>query len=82
MNCDRCGDPITPSIGDDNGQGFQVSCDTCKKPLRLCEDCWDNSDDCPECEDRRDEEQRCVLCDMPLVNMTPEVQQRHRDSHK
>jgi hypothetical protein len=86
--CSKCGDLFT--IGDwDWGRknqpdtlGFFVPCDTCNKPQRLCEECWNNSDDCPECEERREQEQWCVLCDLPLVNLTPEEQQRHQDSHK
>jgi hypothetical protein len=43
--CDHCGDPI-------EAEGFAVKCDTCKKPQRLREHCWNNADDCVECEDR------------------------------
>ena len=53
--CDRCGDVLTERDRDDrpagdNTPGFKVNCDTCKKPLILCEDCWNNSDDCNDCE--------------------------------
>ena len=76
QRCEHCAEPLV------EGETEQVRCDTCKRPMTVCDDCWNNSDDCPECEDRREQEQWCVLCDMPLVNMTPEEQQRHRDSHK
>jgi hypothetical protein len=76
QRCEHCAEPLV------EGETEHVRCDTCKRPMTVCDDCWNNSDDCPECEDRREQEQWCVLCDMPLVNMTPEEQQRHWDSHK
>jgi len=53
-DCDHCGELLTDKDRDNTDGhdtlGFFVKCDTCKKPLRLCEWCWDNSDDCCECE--------------------------------
>jgi hypothetical protein len=54
MNCTHCGELLTDKDRDKtdghNTLGFFVKCDSCKKPLRLCEWCWDNSDNCCQCE--------------------------------
>jgi hypothetical protein len=76
QRCEHCAEPLGP------GETEHVRCDTCGRAMEVCDECWNNSDDCPECENLRDEEQWCVLCDLPLVNMTLEEQQRHRNSHK
>jgi hypothetical protein len=59
MTCTKCGEVLDPKRDLDWGRknqpdtlGFFVPCDTCKKPQRLCEDCWNNTDDCNECEEK------------------------------
>ena len=59
-----------------------VHCDTCCRPLTECEDCWNDSDDCPECAEKREREVWCPLCDRPLMGMSSEEKQRHYDGHR
>lgn len=82
--CDHCGEVLTEKDRDTRTDtvGFKVRCETCHRPLTLCDDCWNNSDDCPECEEKREREVWCPLCDLPLVNLSSEDRRRHRDSHK
>jgi hypothetical protein len=81
--CDHCGQVIVPGKWDDNEDGgFNVHCDTCGKPLLECVDCWNNSDDCIECEERREAEQWCPMCDLPCVAMTWEEKRRHVEAHR
>jgi hypothetical protein len=76
--CDHCGEVIVPGKYDDNEDGgYNCHCDTCGKPLLECEACFDGSDDCVECEERRDKEQWCPMCDAPTVNMTPAERSLH-----
>ena len=89
LTCTRCGEVLTfehdiawGRPGKLETLGFFVPCDTCKKPQRLCEYCWNNTDDCNECEERREKEQWCPLCDLVCVNMTPEEKQQHMAAHK
>jgi hypothetical protein len=44
QRCEHCADPLVP------GKTEHVHCDTCGRPMEVCADCFDNSDDCPECE--------------------------------
>jgi hypothetical protein len=84
--CDHCGDPLTDKDRDNTDGhdtlGFNVHCETCRRPLTLCGDCWDNSDHCPECEEKREREVWCPLCDLPLVNLSSEDRRRHYLGHK
>jgi len=84
-NCDNCGEPLQATIiiyGDAHPGTFDVNCDTCGLPLRLCDDCWNSEDHCNECQERREKEQWCPLCDLACVNMTPEEKQQHMAAHK
>jgi hypothetical protein len=44
QRCEHCAVALVP------GQTDHVHCDTCGRPMEVCRDCFDNSDDCPECE--------------------------------
>ena len=56
--CTKCGHPLTNEDLDwgrknqPDTLGFYVNCDTCNKPQRLCVYCWNDTDDCNECEDK------------------------------
>jgi hypothetical protein len=82
--CDHCGEPLTENDRDGrvNPLGFKVRCETCHRPLTLCEICWNDSDDCPECEQKREREMWCPLCDLPLGNLSSEDRRRHYLGHK
>jgi hypothetical protein len=86
QRCEHCAKALTDSDRDNTDGhdtlGFHVRCDTCKRPMTVCRDCWDNSDDCPECEEKREAEQWCMMCDTPMINMTPEEKRSHADSHR
>jgi hypothetical protein len=50
--CDICGDPLQATVtihGTDFPATHHVKCDTCSKPLTLCDNCWNDEDDCNEC---------------------------------
>jgi len=93
-NCDICGEPVmftvdgvdVPATIRIAGEEFEamhdVDCETCGLPLRLCDDCWNSEDHCNECQERREREQWCPLCDLVCVNMTPEEKQQHMAAHK
>jgi hypothetical protein len=87
--CTKCGEVLDPVEDLDWGNknrphtiGFFVFCDTCGKPQRLCAYCWNDTDDCNECEESREKEQWCPLCDLVCVNMTPVEKQQHMAAHK
>jgi hypothetical protein len=83
--CDNCGEELQATIiiyGHEHPGTFDVHCFTCNKPLRLCNDCWNDTDDCNDCWELRDKEQWCPLCDLPCVNMTPEEKKSHMAAHK
>jgi len=81
--CTKCGGTLDPKKDLDWGGsrtttlGFYCDCDTCQLPQRLCEFCWNTSDDCNECEEQREREQWCPMCDTPCVNLTPEEKKSH-----
>ena len=84
-NCDICGDPLQPTIaigGHEFDATHDVKCDTCGKPLRICDECWDSQDDCNACYERREKEQWCPLCDLVCVAMTPVEKQQHMAAHQ
>jgi hypothetical protein len=94
VGCDICGTPVVfivdgievPATIRIAGEEFEamhdVHCDTCGKPLRLCDDCWNGCDDCNECYERREKEQWCPLCDQVCVNMTPDEKKQHMEAHR
>jgi hypothetical protein len=79
--CTKCGEILDPVKDLDCDRpayiGFYVDCDTCGLPQRLCVHCWNNTDDCNECEEQRGREQWCPMCDTPCVNLTPEEKKSH-----
>jgi hypothetical protein len=76
QRCEHCAGPLVPAKTE------HVHCDTCGRPMEVCGDCFDNSDDCPECEEKREAEQWCMMCDTPMINMTPVEKRSHADSHR
>jgi hypothetical protein len=54
QRCEHCAEALADSDRDNTDGhdtlGFNVRCDTCKRPMTVCHDCFDHSDDCPECE--------------------------------
>ena len=93
-HCEICGDPVVFTIdgvavpatiriaGEEFEAMHDVACDTCKKPLRLCDDCWNSCDDCNACAERREKEQWCPLCDLVCMNMTEGEKRGHMAAHK
>jgi hypothetical protein len=59
--CTKCNSVLTEEDmdwgrkGQPDTLGFYVNCDTCKKPQRLCVYCWNDTDDCNECEAKNDD---------------------------
>jgi hypothetical protein len=83
--CDICGALLVATItigGSEFEATHDIECDTCKKPLLLCDDCWNDEDDCNECYERREKEQWCPLCDLVCMNMTEEEKKRHMQAHR
>lgn len=76
QRCEHCAEPLV------EGETEHVRCETCHRPLTLCECCWNDSDDCPECEEEREREMWCPLCDLPLVNLSSDDRRRHYLGHK
>jgi hypothetical protein len=84
-NCDICGDKLQATItigGSEFEATHDVNCDTCKKPIRICDDCWNDEDDCNECYERRKKEQWCGLCDLVCLAMTDDEKRQHMADHK
>lgn len=78
--CDTCGDELQATIiiyGHKHQGTYNVHCDTCGKPMRLCNGCFSDTDDCDDCWERRRTEQWCPMCDTPCVNLTPEEKKSH-----
>lgn len=78
--CNICGDPLKKWVviyGSKFEATHHVHCDTCQKPLTVCDVCFDSQDDCNACHERREKEQWCPMCDAPTVNMTPAERALH-----